>query len=308
LQKTVSLKVFKNVLSQVDWDNFSVELNIEKINVKSPYELERFSAVGIAVVVYTSGKIVLQGGNITDEFVQKVSAILGLESDIVEPVISKPFVNHIGVDEVGKGDFFGPMVVCSAFVTSEMLEKIQKSEIRDSKKLSDSTMCDLYDEFGGDIPHIVSIVTPEIYNIEYSKVKNVSILLAQNHAKCIEELLERLDKDGIKCEKVVIDQFSKKKDRVTSLLGERGKKVVFEQFHKGESDVAVAVASVFARAVFVKKWKEMDESYGFRFPKGATHVIYAGKQFVKLYGEDRLGEVAKMSFRTSKQVLGLLDK
>jgi len=306
LQNTVSLKVPPNILNKVDWAYFSTKLNVKQIEVKSPYELTRFSSVGVAIVVYNSGKIVLQGNNITESFIINARDILGLKPESIKKFNdsnNKAFVNHIGVDEVGKGDFFGPMVVCAAFVSSAILDRIQKSEIQDSKKLSDSVMCDLYDEFAEEVPHSVSVVTPEIYNIEYPKIKNVSILLAQNHAKCIEELLEILEKKDIKCEKIVIDQFSKKKDRVTSLLGKRSRKIKFEQFHKGESDIAVAVASVFARAIFVKKWQNMDETYGFKFPKGATHVIDAGKQFVTLYGKKRLGEVAKMSFRTSKQVL-----
>jgi ribonuclease HIII len=307
LQNTVSLKISKNLLEGFDWDSFipklGNELTIEKVSVKSPYELARFSAIGVAIVVYSSGKVVLQGGNVTDDFVCKVEGVFGIKKKkSINKSVFKGYIDHIGVDEVGKGDFFGPMVVCAAFLTAEMAEEFKKTEMQDSKKLSDSIMCDMYDDFAGKVPHVVSIVTPEIYNREYPKVKNVSILLAQNHAKCIEDLLTELDKQDIKCEKVVIDQFSKKKDRVTSLLGKRSKEIKFEQFHKGESDIAVAVASVFARAVFVKAWKEMDETYGFKFPKGATHVIEPGKQFVKLYGGDRLAEVAKMSFRTAKQV------
>jgi ribonuclease HIII len=115
--------------------------------------------------------------------------------------------------------------------------------------------------------------------------------------------LKDLQEKGIECKKVVIDQFSSKKSRVVDELGPLAKGVKFVQFHKGESDIAVAFASVIARAIFLEELGKMNEEYYFTFPKGASNVITAAREFVKKNGVDELEKVAKTSFKTTKKVI-----
>jgi ribonuclease HIII len=125
-------------------------------------------------------------------------------------------------------------------------------------------------------------------------------------SKVIEMGLKDLKEKGIKCDHAVIDQFSSLKSRVTNELGELGKKVTLEQFHKGESDIAVAAASIIARGIFLEERVLMSKKYSFEFPKGASNVINPAKEFVKKYGQQELRRVAKIGFKTTKKVLSIV--
>jgi ribonuclease HIII len=175
--------------------------------------------------------------------------------------------------------------------------------IGDSKKISDGRIRDIYEEIKDYLYYYVSVVKPQQYNESIKKLKNVAILLAKEHSKVIEMGLKDLQEKDIECKKVVIDQFSSKKSRVVDELGPLAKGVKFIQFHKGESDIAVACASVIARAIFLEELDKMNEEYYFTFPKGASNVITAAREFVKKNGVEELEKVAKTSFKTTKKVI-----
>lgn len=277
-------KRVRDVLLSLGWKD--ADINNEYIALRMKNEK------GAVVTLYTSRKIVFQG---KEDF-----------TDIVQPIqgdSNVDFVSHIGVDEVGKGDYFGPLVVVSCFVDEEFFKKVKAIGVGDSKKFSDSRILKMYEEMKEYPYYYPSIVSPEEYNRLIKETGNVAILLAKQHSKVIEMALEDLRRKKIECKKVVIDQFSSKRNRVKDELGTLGKGVEFEQYHKGESDIAVACASVFARAIFLEEMEKMSNEYYFDFPKGASHVIEQGKEFVKRYGADELGKVAKVSFKTTRKLV-----
>lgn len=277
-------KRVRDVLLSLGWKD--ADINNEYIALRMKNEK------GAVVTLYTSRKIVFQG---KEDFTDIVQAIQG-DSNV-------DFVSHIGVDEVGKGDYFGPLVVVSCFVDEEFFKKVKAIGVGDSKKFSDSRILKMYEEMKEYPYYYPSIVSPEEYNRLIKETGNVAILLAKQHSKVIEMALEDLRRKKIECKKVVIDQFSSKQNRVKDELGTLGKGVEFEQYHKGESDIAVACASVFARAIFLEEMEKMSNEYYFDFPKGASHVIEQGKEFVKRYGADELGKVAKVSFKTTRKLV-----
>lgn len=290
-QNTVSIqlsmdeaKKVRDILLSLGWKD--ADINNEYIALRMKNEK------GAVVTLYTSRKIVFQG---KEDFTDIVQAIQG-DSNV-------DFVSHIGVDEVGKGDYFGPLVVVSCFVDEEFFKKVKAIGVGDSKKSSDSRILKMYEEMKEYPYYYPSIVSPEEYNRLIKETGNVAILLAKQHSKVIEMALEDLRRKKIECKKVVIDQFSSKQNRVKDELGTLGKGVEFEQYHKGESDIAVACASVFARAIFLEEMEKMSNEYYFDFPKGASHVIEQGKEFVKRYGADELGKVAKVSFKTTRKLV-----
>lgn len=248
------------------------------------------SYLGSIAMFYTSGKLVLQGNedfsNIFKE-AQKDSTI----------------VPHLGVDEVGKGDYFGPLVVVSCFVNNESLELFKKVGVGDSKKFSDKKIMEMYEQLKDYPYYYASVVMPEEYNELDEEIGNVAILLARQHSKVIEMGLGDLKSKNIECNTVVIDQFSNTKKRILNELGKLGQGADIQQFHKGESDIAVAAASVIARGIFVDEMEKLCNAYSFDFPKGASNVIDKGRQFVKLYGKEALHLVAKVSFRTTSSCL-----
>ena len=247
---------------------------------------------GSVVTLYTSRKIVFQG---KEDFTDIVQAIQG-DSNV-------DFVSHIGVDEVGKGDYFGPLVVVSCFVDEEFYKKVKALGVGDSKKFSDRRLLKMYEEMKKYPYYYPSIVSPEEYNKLIKDTGNVAILLAKQHSKVIEMALEDLKEKNIECKKVIIDQFSSRQNRVRDELGTLGKGVEFEQYHKGESDIAVATASILARGIFLEEMEKMNDSYYFSFPKGASNVIPAAKEFVAKHGMDELSKVAKVSFKTTKALV-----
>ena len=277
-------KRVRDVLLSLGWQD--ADINNEYIALRMKNDK------GSVVTLYTSRKIVFQG---KEDFTDIVQAIQG-DSNV-------DFVSHIGVDEVGKGDYFGPLVVVSCFVDEEFYKKVKALGVGDSKKFSDSRILKMYEEMKKYPYYYPSIVSPEEYNRLVKEIGNVAILLAKQHSKVIEMALEDLKEKKIKCQKVVIDQFSSKQNRVKDELGTLGKGVEFEQYHKGESDIAVACASILARGIFLEEMEKMSEKYYFRFPKGASNVIPSAKEFIAKHGMDELSKVAKVSFKTTRDLV-----
>jgi ribonuclease HIII len=250
------------------------------------------SYLGSIAMLYTSGKLVLQGNEDFSSITDKLTAA---DNDTVIP--------HLGVDEVGKGDYFGPLIVVSCFVDNESLKLFEKIGVGDSKKFSDKKIIEMYEQLKDYPYYYASVVMPREYNQLDKEIGNVAILLARQHSKVIEMGLGDLKSKNIECNTVVIDQFSNSKARILDELGKWGKEAIIDQHHKGEDDVAVAAASVIARGIFVNEMDNLSKLYNFNFPKGASNVIEKAKEFFKKYGKEELSNVAKISFKTTKQVI-----
>jgi ribonuclease HIII len=298
-QQTVSLKLtqeeidsLKYVLEKKGWKKEDVNNEYVALRMKNDK--------GSVCTLYTSMKVVFQG---KEDFEMLIKLLKDKVKSSGKTNISVEVIPHIGVDEVGKGDYFGPLVVVACFVNDKFLQDTQLLGIGDSKKISDNRIRDIYEEIKDYPYYYVSILRPQEYNEQVKELKNVSILLAKQHSKVIEMGLRDLAEKNIECKEVVIDQFSSKKSRVIDELGPLAKKIRFVQFHKGESDIAVACASVIARAIFLMELDKIEKEYYFTFPKGASNVIKAGREFVKKHGVGELEKVAKISFKTTKKVL-----
>jgi ribonuclease HIII len=257
----------------------------------------------VNVAVYTSGKLVVQGKGTTD-FVQFYlepvllgEAKLGYEH-ILDPTMLEP---RIGVDESGKGDFFGPLVIAGAFLNEAAAHNMMEIGVRDSKLIkSDARIAEMAKQIRTTTDCVTNVVAigPEKYNELHARMHNVNDILGWGHARVIENLLGRVDSP-----KAISDQFGNKRIIERALM-ERGRKIQLVQRHKAESDLAVAAASIIARDEFVVRLRRLGKEYGVTLPKGAsTAVEEAAVQLVAKHGRDALGKVAKMHFRTSQKVL-----
>lgn len=206
--------------------------------------------------------------------------------------------NRIGIDESGKGDYFGPLVIAAAHVTPEIEPELRLMEVRDSKKISDGRILEIARDLRQVCKHSIVAIGPQKYNDLYPKFRNLNRLLAWGHARALENLLAQVD-----CPLAIADQFGDERFILTALL-EKGKKIRLEQRTKAEADLAVAAASILARAEFLLRLKKLSEEVGTALPKGATHVELAARMIVKKHGEAMLGNVAKLHFKTTKSVLG----
>lgn len=296
-QNTFTVEFVKNEIGSIKDVLLASNWN-EEVDNNSYVSFRLKSPRGSVAIMYTSGKLVFQG---KEDFTSVISSI----KQVGKNHIAEDFKPHLGVDEVGKGDYFGPLVVVSCFVTEEFRKKIQLLGFADSKKFSDKKIENLFNTVSDYPYYYTSILHPQEYNKLVEEYHNVSILLAKQHTKVIEMGLTDLKNKNLDCKYVVVDQFSTSKSRVENELGKLGKKCELIQHHKGESDIAVASASIIARGIFLREWSKMSEEYQFEFPKGASNVISQGKEFVSIYGHEKLADVAKIGFKTTKQILTL---
>jgi ribonuclease HIII len=263
------------------------------------------------VVFYESGKLVVQGKGTQDfvEFVLEPDILqevkLGYEA-VLNPELLAP---RIGVDESGKGDFFGPLCIAGVYVNQGVIAAWKGAGIRDSKNISgDRRIAELARLIRG-TPGCVHGVVPignEAYNRLYSKMKSVNTLLAWGHARVIENLMAASYQMNPPPVRAISDQFAHDKGVIRQALMKLGRGIELVQRHKAEEDLAVAAASILARNEFVSRLRDMGQRYEMTFPKGASAAVdAAAKEFVAKHGAEELNKVAKTHFRTALRAQGL---
>jgi len=269
-----------------------------------PYTRIAAKGSNISVNLYTSGKCVIQGKAAGDwiRFTLEPEVLgearLGYEH-ILNPGSIAP---HMGIDESGKGDFFGPLVIAAAYVDESIAEQFKSINVRDSKTISsDKVAEDMADKIAGILGRRFSVVPigPAAYNRMYSKMKNLNMLLAWGHARAIENLLEVVPS----CPRALSDQFGPR-ERIERALMEKGRQIKLEQRPKAESDPAVAAASILARAGFLKALREMGRENGVVIPKGVSATTkQVAIELTRKNGAGFLTGHCKGHFRTADEVL-----
>jgi ribonuclease HIII len=210
---------------------------------------------------------------------------------------------YIGVDESGKGDFFGPLIIAGVISNEDINKELLKLGVKDSKKLSDKRVLQLAEKIKEICVYNVVIIKPKRYN-ELTRKLNLNKLLAWGHARVIENLLKEATLRNLKCSRAVSDQFGDEEYLLGALM-QMGKKIEIMQMHRAEIDPAVASASIIARAEFLKQIEILSKRYNLNFPKGASSkVVDFANEFLKRYGKDELINVAKIHFRTTKLISG----
>jgi ribonuclease HIII len=254
--------------------------------------------------------VVAQGKG-TEEFVKFLlepevlgTAELGYEEER-NPEFFEP---HIGVDESGKGDFFGPLVIAGAYIDTDVARQLNELGVMDSKRISsDAKIAKIaasLRKLRGLAFEVIQI-NPTRYNELYSKFGNLNRLLAWGHAKVIENLLERVPD----CPRAVSDQFANPAV-LRRALQEKAQSIELVQRTKAESDPAVAAASILARDAFVQWMKKTGLEQGFEdgLPKGASAAVKkAAARIAGTGGSQGLAQVAKMHFKTAAEVLNAND-
>ena len=205
---------------------------------------------------------------------------------------------RIGTDEAGKGDYFGDLVVAGVYLDALGELTAANIGVRDSKKLSDARVPAMAREIKAKLPHDIVRISPAKYNELYEKMGNLNRLLAWAHARVIENLLPRTGA-GL----AVSDQFGSAEVLQNAML-RAGRQIRLVQITQGERDLAVAAASILARAVFLQRLQALSKEVGVELPKGATHVLPVGRQLYTQGGLPLLRQVAKLHFKTTGQITG----
>ncbi len=218
---------------------------------------------------------------------------------MAEQKLFAPEPGHIGTDESGKGDFFGPLVIAAFFMPEGQEGVLRELGVKDSKRISDGRARDLAESLKKTYPfHSVVTIGPEKYNELYDKLHNLNRLLAWGHARAIENILER-----VPAGKAVTDQFGDEKFVRNALL-KKGREIDLVQQPRAEEDAAVAAASILARAEFLTRLHFLSKDAGVDLPKGASAMVEdAAVKLVREKGPEILGKVAKLHFKTTVRVL-----
>ena len=208
---------------------------------------------------------------------------------------------HIGSDEAGKGDYFGPLVVAAAYVDEVALERLPQAGVKDSKRVSSMKRLWELEKAAKQIcpAFEVVLISPTRYNQLIDKMGNLNRLLGWAHARAIEDVLEKKPD----CALAVTDQFGNESYVEQSLM-KRGRRIRLIQRVRAEDDPAVAAASTIARAAFVRSLERLSAEAGVELPRGAVHVVPVGREIYERGGEELLRRVAKWHFKTTKQVVG----
>ena len=263
------------------------------------------------VVFYESGKLVVQGKG-TQEFVEFVlepqilkEARLGYEA-VLNPELLLP---RLGIDESGKGDFFGPLCIAGVYINESVINAWQDAGIRDSKHIGSDRRIGELAKLIRETPGCVHTVVPignEAYNRLYVKLRSVNTLLAWGHARVIENLMLQRHRMNPSPVRAISDQFASNKETVAKALMSLGRQIELIQRHKAEEDLAVAAASILARDEFVTRLARLEKEFAVPLPKGASAAVdAAAKEFLAQHGADNLAKVAKMHFRTALRAQGL---
>ena len=293
---------------------------------KVPYSLMAMEGDGFNCTLYEKEKhgrrkCCIQGGNAQDfvEFFLEPNvlgaATVGYE-DVLDPDRDKP---HCGCDESGKGDYFGPLVVACCYVDEALAKELREMGVKDCKQMSDKSILAV----GAKARHLlgperyaVVKIGPAAYNRLYAKIKNVNRLLAWAHGTCLEELLEKQPA----CPRAVVDQFAPTETTIKRSLKERGRKIVVEQRHKAEDDIAVAAASVVAREIFLRALVDDLPNFGpeaqnpespvSAIPKGSSdpRIRALAESCVRREDPKWLMNHCKAHFQTTDKVLAACGK
>jgi ribonuclease HIII len=255
--------------------------------------------------MYLSGKLVVAGKE-AREFVEFTlePEILG-EARLGYEKVRNPemYAPHFGIDESGKGDLFGPLVVAGVYVDEDTAERLLEIGVRDSKTITtDKKIGELAEEIGKTVRGGSELITfgPERYSELYRKFGNLNRMLAWAHGKVIANLHAKVPS----CPRALSDQFGNPR-LVEGELRKQGVEIQLEQRTKAESDIAVAAASILARAEFVRALSKLSMEAGRELAKGCgAGVKKQAEEIFKVNGREGLAKLCKTHFRTFAEAVG----
>ncbi len=259
-----------------------------------PHSVFRIKGEGCVATLYKSGKFVIQGPD--------PELFLTRHTDLTPPAksvaaASDPIMQvtgpMVGSDETGKGDYFGPLVVAAVRIDPELAQELTELGVADSKKLSDPRALSLGAALRERVSFSVQRLLPADYNPVYDKIQNLNPLLADLHGRAIREIVQTGDR-------VLVDQFANASLMKKTLSGVD---IQLQQATKAERNVAVAAASIIARQEFLASLQELSSEFCMELPKGAgSNVDQAARDFVRTFGRESLGRVAKLHFKTTQKL------
>ena len=292
---------------------YSIELNKEQINViikqYKEYQLPNktqymhfFAKINNATLtIYNSNRVVIQGAD-ADNIYQRICTLLNIkaESKSITKTV-KPSFNFsiIGSDEVGTGDYFGPIIVCACFVPKDKIIEVRNLGVQDSKKLTDYKIISIAPVLIKSLVHSVVLLNNFKYN-EVSKIANMNKVKAIMHNEALSKLVTR----NINYDKIIVDGFTDTEKYYQYLDKIKSPVQNVDLVPKGEDKyIAIAAASVIARYHFIKEMDALSQKYNYELPKGAGKPV--DEMLSKIIHDDNkdiLINIAKLNFNNSKKI------
>lgn len=265
---------------------------------------------GCSITAYRSGKVLFQGKEAETEAAKWGGSLDAAKKTSVSHLPSNfSSLSVIGSDEVGTGDYFGPMTVVAAYVQKEQLPLLKELGVRDSKELTDAKIIEIAKQLVSFIPYSLLVLHNEKYNAFQEKGMSQGKMKALLHNKALSNVLKKLDPE--KPDAILIDQFVEKSTYYKHVVKE--KEIIKENVFfstKGESvHLSVAAASIIARYAFLKQMDLLTEKTGMVIPRGAgAQVDIAAAKIIKKHGVNALNSLAKIHFANTEKALKLAKK
>ena len=295
------------------------EMMIENYNdfkrLKTPqYAIFQADDGDTVVTLYESGKAVFQGRDadlaadfwIETEKINSGSAkVTSSDSKEKKEKVERKIplrINSIGSDEVGTGDYFGPIVVTATFVEKENIDFLLELGVKDSKKMTDADILRVVPEVIKKIPYETYVLNNSAYNKAYDSDMNMNKMKAVLHNKVLSHFA---NKTKYPYEYAVVDQFENPKSYYNHLKDASFKVWGITFLTKAEDQcLSVACASIISRYIFLKEMDKISKDVGMELPKGAGDIVdTVGKTIIKKYGKDKLTEIAKLNFKNTEKIL-----
>lgn len=297
--KTYTLKLDSNRINKLknDYKHFETRYDIQ-------HTLFQIKGSDFTITAYKSGKVVIQGEGALFH-VKAIDGTTNLETtqSTISTNKTKILFPMAGSDEVGTGDYFGPITVCAVFITKENLSLIPTDAIMDSKLIKDDKIREIAPILMDTLEYSLLVLENRKYN-KVHNTYNMNSIKALLHNKAYLNLSQKVSLPKL----CVVDQFMPKTAYFKALSNEKEivDNLTFET--KAESKyIAVACASIIARYAFLDYLDKLSTKFNFDFPKGAgSHVDIAGAKFVNSYGIEALNDVAKVHFANTEKIKNLL--
>lgn len=291
-----------NVVIKVDEETKQkmIEYYKDKVREKTPpYAIFQAQEEDTIITLYNSGKVMFQGLS-ADIDANMWGAVIN--NDKKDEVVTKYLnVTSIGSDEVGTGDYFGPIVVTASFVKKEDIPFLKELGVTDSKKLTDEKILKIVPEIINVIKYKSIILNNEEYNEKYSKETNMNKIKAIMHNKVLYSLLQ----EEKNIDYVIVDEFAKENSYYNYLKDVPNvvKNITF-MTKAEDKNYAVACSSLISRYIFIKEFDKLSDKYNIPLPKGSgSNVDKIGEELVEKYGKEVLDKVSKKNFSNTKRIL-----
>ena len=272
---------------------------------KIPYAIFQAQEEDTVITLYESGKAMFQGTS-ADVDAAMWGTVLDNTKEKQEEQKKKDQKYHncssVGSDEVGTGDYFGPIVVTAAYVKKEDVEKLEKLGVGDSKKITDDKIKKITPELIKIVKYRSMILTNKEYNEKYTKDINMNKIKAILHNKVLYQLMTE-EKPNV--DYIVVDEFARENRYYEYLNGIPNIQRNITFMTKAEDkNLAVAAASIISRYIFLKEFDKLSDSIHIPLPKGAGRdVDEIGEEIVEKYGEEKLKDIAKVNFKNTDRIL-----